>query len=103
MSVSSSPSSSPRRWVRLSSTRRSSAVPSTSSRCRRWSQKKASAGDVRLNGTVVSHEGDAGSPSGLRIQLADNKAYSENPATTDKISIVYHGSVPRRFATAARS
>ena len=60
-------------------------------------QKKASSGDVRLNGTVVSHEGDAGSPSGLRIQLADNKAYSENPGTADKISIVYHGSVPGAF------
>jgi cytochrome c-type biogenesis protein CcmE len=60
-------------------------------------QRKASSGDVRLNGTVVSHEGDAGSPSGLRIQLADNKAYSENPGTADKISIVYHGSVPGAF------
>jgi cytochrome c-type biogenesis protein CcmE len=59
--------------------------------------KKASGGDVRLNGTVVSHEGDAASASGLRIQLADNKAYSENPATARKISIVYHGSVPSAF------
>jgi cytochrome c-type biogenesis protein CcmE len=59
--------------------------------------KKASAGDVRLNGTVVSHEGDAASASGLRIQLADNKAYSENPSTARKISIVYHGSVPSAF------
>jgi cytochrome c-type biogenesis protein CcmE len=59
--------------------------------------KKASPGDVRLNGTVVSHEGDAASASGLRIQLADNKAYSENPATARRISIVYHGSVPSAF------
>ena len=59
--------------------------------------KKASPGDVRLNGTVVSHEGDAGSASGLHIQLADNKAYSENPATAHRISIVYHGSVPSAF------
>jgi cytochrome c-type biogenesis protein CcmE len=59
--------------------------------------KKASPGDVRLNGTVVSHEGDAGSASGLHIQLADNKAYSENPATARRISIVYHGSVPSAF------
>ena len=59
--------------------------------------KKASPGDVRLNGTVVSHEGDAASASGLRIQLADNKAYSENPTTARKISIVYHGSVPSAF------
>ena len=59
--------------------------------------RKASSGDVRLNGTVVSHEGDAASPSGLRIQLADNKAYSENPATARRISIVYHGAVPSAF------
>jgi cytochrome c-type biogenesis protein CcmE len=59
--------------------------------------KKASPGDVRLNGTVVSHEGDAGSPAGMRIQLADNKAYSENPASARRISIVYHGSVPSAF------
>ena len=59
--------------------------------------RKASPGDVRLNGTVVSHEGDASSASGLRIQLADNKAYSENPSTARRISIVYHGSVPSAF------
>ena len=52
---------------------------------------------MRLNGTVVSHEGDAGSPSGLRIQLADNAAYSQNPATARKITFVYHGSVPSAF------
>ena len=59
--------------------------------------QKASPGDVRLNGTVVSHEGDAASASGMRIQLADNKAYSENPAKARKLSIVYHGSVPSAF------
>jgi cytochrome c-type biogenesis protein CcmE len=46
---------------------------------------------------VVSHEGDAGSPSGLRIQLADNAAYSHDPATTRMITFVYHGSVPSAF------
>ena len=59
--------------------------------------QKAGPGDVRLNGTVVSHEGDAASASGMRIQLADNKAYSENPAKVRKLSIVYHGSVPSAF------
>jgi cytochrome c-type biogenesis protein CcmE len=58
---------------------------------------KQSAGDVRLNGTVVSHEGDASSTSGMRIQLADNAAYSHNASTTDKLTIVYHGSVPSAF------
>jgi cytochrome c-type biogenesis protein CcmE len=59
--------------------------------------QQASAGNVRLNGTVVSHEGDAASASGLRIQLADNAAYSRNPATARKLMIVYHGSVPSAF------
>ncbi len=59
--------------------------------------QKATAGNVRLNGTVVSHEGDASSAAGLRIKLADNKAYSENPSTARQISIVYHGSVPSAF------
>jgi cytochrome c-type biogenesis protein CcmE len=60
--------------------------------------KQASNGDeVRLNGTVVSHEGDAGSPSGLRIQLADNASYSQDPATARMITFVYHGSVPSAF------
>ena len=59
--------------------------------------KQASAGDVRLNGTVVSHEGDAASVSGLRIQLADNAAYSHDPATARSLTIVYHGSVPSAF------
>jgi cytochrome c-type biogenesis protein CcmE len=59
--------------------------------------KQAKSGEVRLNGTVVSHEGDAGSPSGLRIQLADNAAYSHDPATARRITFVYHGSVPSAF------
>jgi cytochrome c-type biogenesis protein CcmE len=59
--------------------------------------QKANPGDVRLNGTVVSHEGDAASASGLRIRLADNKAYSENPSTARSLMIVYHGSVPSAF------
>jgi cytochrome c-type biogenesis protein CcmE len=59
--------------------------------------KQASAGDVRLNGTVVSHEGDAASASGLRIQLADNAAYSHDAATARSLTIVYHGSVPSAF------
>jgi cytochrome c-type biogenesis protein CcmE len=59
--------------------------------------KQASSGEVRLNGTVVAHEGDAASASGLRIQLADNDAYSQNPATLRRITIVYHGSVPSAF------
>ena len=57
-------------------------------------------GDVRLNGTVVSHEGDAASASGLRIQLADNKAYSENPATArthlDRLPRLRAVGLPRR-------
>jgi cytochrome c-type biogenesis protein CcmE len=58
---------------------------------------KTSAGDVRLNGTVVSHEGDASSASGMRIQLADNAAYSHDAATARRLTIVYHGSVPSAF------
>jgi cytochrome c-type biogenesis protein CcmE len=58
---------------------------------------KASAGDVRLNGTVVSHEGDASSPAGMRIQLADNTAYTHDAATASKLTIVYHGTVPSAF------
>jgi cytochrome c-type biogenesis protein CcmE len=58
---------------------------------------KAKAGEVRLNGTVVSHEGDAASASGLHIQLADNTAYSKDPGTARSISIVYHGAVPSAF------
>ena len=52
---------------------------------------------MRLNGTVVSHEGDAASASGLRIQLADNAAYSHDPATARSITFVYHGAVPSAF------
>ena len=59
--------------------------------------KQASSGEVRLNGTVVSHEGDAGSPSGLRIELADNAAYSHDPGTNRMITFTYHGSVPSAF------
>jgi cytochrome c-type biogenesis protein CcmE len=59
--------------------------------------RQADPGDVRLNGTVVSHEGDASSASGMRIQLADNKAYYENPATAKRLTIVYRGSVPSAF------
>ena len=58
---------------------------------------KQSPGDVRLNGTVVSHEGDASSPSGMRIQLADNAAYTHDAATASRLTIVYHGSVPSAF------
>src|SRR6185295_14439956 len=58
---------------------------------------KASSGEVRLNGTVVSHEGDAASASGLRIRLADNSAYTHDPATARSITIVYHGAVPSAF------
>src|ERR1700710_639484 len=58
---------------------------------------KTSPGDVRLNGTVVSHEGDASSPSGMRIQLADNAAYTHDAATASRLTIVYHGSVPSAF------
>jgi cytochrome c-type biogenesis protein CcmE len=59
--------------------------------------KQADPGTVRLNGTVVSHKGDASSASGMRIQLADNKAYSENPSTAQRLTIVYRGSVPSAF------
>jgi cytochrome c-type biogenesis protein CcmE len=59
--------------------------------------EKAKSGDVRLNGTVVSHEGDAASASGLHIQLADNAAYTHDPATAKSITIVYHGAVPSAF------
>ena len=52
---------------------------------------------MRLNGTVVSHEGDAASAAGLRIRLADNAAYSHDPATARSITIVYHGAVPSAF------
>jgi cytochrome c-type biogenesis protein CcmE len=58
---------------------------------------KTSPGDVRLNGTVVSHEGDAASAGGMRIQLADNTAYTHDAATARKLTIVYHGSVPSAF------
>jgi cytochrome c-type biogenesis protein CcmE len=58
---------------------------------------KAKGGEVRLNGTVVSHEGDAASASGLRIRLADNSAYTHDPATAKSITIVYHGAVPSAF------
>ncbi|HEY3614070.1 MAG TPA: cytochrome c maturation protein CcmE [Gaiellales bacterium] len=58
---------------------------------------KQHAGDVRLNGTVVSHEGDAASAAGMRIQLADNTAYTHDAATARKLTIVYHGSVPSAF------
>jgi cytochrome c-type biogenesis protein CcmE len=52
---------------------------------------------VRLNGTVISHDGDAASASGLRIRLADNAAYTHDPATAKSITIVYHGTVPSAF------
>ena len=52
--------------------------------------KQAKTGEVRLNGTVVSHEGDAASAAGLRIRLADNAAYSRDPGTARSIMIVYH-------------
>ena len=58
---------------------------------------KQSPGAVRLNGTVVSHEGDASSTSGMRIQLADNAAYSHDATTASRLTIVYHGSVPSAF------
>jgi cytochrome c-type biogenesis protein CcmE len=59
--------------------------------------QKAKTGEVRLNGTVVSHEGDAASAGGLRIRLADNAAYTRDPATAKSIAIVYHGAVPSAF------
>ena len=59
--------------------------------------RQAKSGEVRLNGTVVSHEGDAASASGLRIRLADNAAYSHDPATARSITFVYHGAVPSAF------
>jgi cytochrome c-type biogenesis protein CcmE len=59
--------------------------------------RQATSGEVRLNGTVVSHEGDAASAAGLRIRLADNAAYSHDPATTRSITFVYHGAVPSAF------
>jgi cytochrome c-type biogenesis protein CcmE len=59
--------------------------------------KHTTKGTVRLNGTVVSTEGDAGSASGLRIQLADNAAYTHDAATARAITIVYHGEVPSAF------
>jgi cytochrome c-type biogenesis protein CcmE len=58
---------------------------------------KTSPGDVRLNGTVVSHEGDASSAGGMRIELADNAAYTHDAATARKLTIFYHGSVPSAF------
>ena len=59
--------------------------------------QKAKTGEVRLNGTVVSHEGDAASAAGLHIQLADNSAYTRDAATAKSILIVYHGTVPSAF------
>ena len=59
--------------------------------------RQAKSGEVRLNGTVVSHEGDAASATGLRIRLADNAAYSHDPATARSITFVYHGAVPSAF------
>src|SRR4051794_33446772 len=59
--------------------------------------KDAAHGEVRLNGTVVSHEGDAASQAGLRIRLADNAAYSHDPATARSITFGYHGAVPSAF------
>ena len=37
------------------------------------------------------------SAGGMRIQLADNAAYSHDAATARKLTIVYHGSVPSAF------
>ena len=66
--------------------------------------KQAKTGEVRLNGTVVSHEGDAASASGLRIQLADNAAYSRDPATARRASRSSTTEpCPRPSATAAPS
>jgi cytochrome c-type biogenesis protein CcmE len=59
--------------------------------------QKAKTGEVRLNGTVVSHEGDAASAAGLRITLADNSAYTRDAATAKSITVVYHGTVPSAF------
>ena len=53
--------------------------------------RQARAGEVRLNGTVVSHEGDAASASGLRIRLADNAAYSARPRDSSQ----HHDRLPR--------
>ena len=50
---------------------------------------------VRLAGKVVSHSGDAGTPAGLRIVLADN-------TTGQTTVLVYHGSVPDAFRDGRR-
>jgi cytochrome c-type biogenesis protein CcmE len=45
---------------------------------------------VKLTGKVVSHQGDAGTPAGMRIELADN-------ASGQRVHVVYHGSIPDAF------
>ena len=64
---------------------------------------KTSPGDVRLNGTVVSHEGDAASAGGMRIQLADNRPTRtmQRPRASSRSSTT--APCPPPSATAARS
>jgi cytochrome c-type biogenesis protein CcmE len=54
---------------------------------------KHGAQTVQLTGTVISYRGDAGTPSGMMITLADDAA---NYA---RIRVVYHGAVPDAFRT----
>src|ERR1700704_813845 len=53
--------------------------------------EKAKGGEARLNGPAVPPGADPASASGLHIQLADNAAYTHDPATAKSITIVYHG------------
>jgi cytochrome c-type biogenesis protein CcmE len=49
------------------------------------------AGNLRLNGVVLRHSGDASAPGGMRIVLGDN---ARRPGS---VVVDYHGSVPDAF------
>src|SRR6476469_8458978 len=55
------------------------------------SQPSQSDGTVRLNGTVVSHAGDASGVGQMRFVLRDNSVASRH------VTVLYQGSVPDAF------
>ena len=55
------------------------------------------AGNLRLNGVVLKHSGDASSAAGMRILLGDN---ARRPGS---VVVDYHGAVPDAFRTSAAS
>ncbi len=59
--------------------------------------RQAKSGEVRLNGTVVSHEGDAAQRVGPAHPAGRQCGLLPRPATARSITFVYHGAVPSAF------